>query len=83
MFLTHFIACSALLERQALGLVAQLVSAPPCHGGGRGFECSILSKKNSAGTSTGACARVLKYTLKDNMGVVVLELAYGVGGQKD
>ena len=27
-----------LLIAKAIGLVAQLVRAPPCHGGGRGFE---------------------------------------------
>ena len=27
-----------LLIEKAIGLVAQLVRAPPCHGGGRGFE---------------------------------------------
>ena len=27
------------------GLVAQLVRAPPCHGGGRGFE-SLLGRQN-------------------------------------
>ena len=27
-----------LLITKAIGLVAQLVRAPPCHGGGRGFE---------------------------------------------
>ena len=28
------------------GLVAQLVRAPPCHGGGRGFE-SLLGRQNN------------------------------------
>ena len=30
--------CSVLRVSSKNGLVAQLVRAPPCHGGGRGFE---------------------------------------------
>ena len=34
-----------VLKVYSCGLVAQLVRAPPCHGGGRGFE-SLLGRLN-------------------------------------
>ena len=39
----YFNSCALTLVMRIFGLVAQLVRAPPCHGGGRGFE-SLLGR---------------------------------------
>ena len=52
--------------RAERGLVAQLVSAPPCHGGGRGFKSrrgrgrSVRSSKAGPMTSRGSVAQLVE-----------------------